>query len=162
MVLSKPDGGVRPIAVGCILQRLVAKCISCAIHEAMSDLLAPLQLGYGGAEAAVHATRIYLTIMSSDHLLLKVEFTNAFNSIRRDKMLQACFQHAPKIYLLVHWLVHRHRALGGPTYQSSMPMSSHVTPHHLPFSSIRPPYNLTFCKYLQKLTQHSCPFKCPQ
>ena len=55
-----------------------------------------------GAETTVHATSTYLKNMPSDHLLLKVDFTNAFNSISRDKMLQACFQHASEIYPLVH------------------------------------------------------------
>ena len=71
----------------------------------MGDLLAPLQLGYGtsmGAEAAVHAARTYLHSMPDDHLLLKVDFSNAFNSIRRDMMLQACLQLTPEIYPLVH------------------------------------------------------------
>lgn len=54
IALSKPEGGVRPIAVGCTLRHLVGKCASQSIREAMGDLLSPLQLGYGtplGAEA---------------------------------------------------------------------------------------------------------------
>ena len=105
IAFSKPDGGVRPIAVGCTLRRLAAKCASHAVRGAMADLLAPTQLGYGtsmGAEAAVHATRTYLQHMPEDHLLLKLDFSNAFNSVRRDKMLQACLLHAPALYPLVH------------------------------------------------------------
>ena len=55
-----------------------------------------------GAEAAVHAARTYLHSMSDDYLLLKVDFSNVFNSIRRDMMLQACLQYTPEIYPLVH------------------------------------------------------------
>ena len=105
VALSKPDGGVRPIAVGCTLRRLVAKCASHAVRDAMAALLAPLQLGYGtsmGSEAAVHAARTYLHSMPDDHLLLKLDFSNAFNSIRRDKMLHACLDYAPDIYPPVH------------------------------------------------------------
>ena len=105
VALSKADGGVRPIAVGCTLRCLVAKCVSHTVHDAMGDLLAPIQLGYGtsmGAEAAVHAARTYLHNMPNDHLLLKVDFSNAFNSIRRDKMLQTCLRYTPEIYPLVH------------------------------------------------------------
>ena len=47
VALSKADGGVRPIAGGCTLCRLVAKCVSHTIRDAMGNLLTPLQLGYG-------------------------------------------------------------------------------------------------------------------
>ena len=75
--LTKTDGGVRPIAVGCTLRRLAAKCASNNVKQAMAALLAPHQLGYGtplGAEAAVHASRIYLQNMQEHHLLLKLDF----------------------------------------------------------------------------------------
>ena len=48
IALNKKDGGVRPIAVGCTLRRLAAKCAGTSIVGAMRDLLVPLQLGYGG------------------------------------------------------------------------------------------------------------------
>ena len=34
-------------------------------------------------------TRIYLQNIASDHILIKLDFQNAFNSLRRDKMLDA-------------------------------------------------------------------------
>ena len=71
----------------------------------MVTLLSPHQLGYGfskGAEAAVHAARFYLRNIGSNKVLLKLDFTNAFNSIRRDKMLEAVQRLAPSIYLFVH------------------------------------------------------------
>ena len=39
--ISKSDGGVRPIAVGCTLRRLVAKVAGRKIMEEMGELLAP-------------------------------------------------------------------------------------------------------------------------
>ena len=68
--LSKEDGGVRPIAVGLTLRRLVAKVAGYHVRDEMSDLLAPRQLGYGvkgGAEAAVHAARSYVNLDSQLH-----------------------------------------------------------------------------------------------
>ena len=44
--LLKNDAGVRPIAVGCTLRRLVAKCASAMIKSEMGSLLYPVQLGY--------------------------------------------------------------------------------------------------------------------
>ena len=57
------------------------------------------QLGYGvrgGAEAAVHAARKFLQNLEDGHALVKLDFTNAFNSIRR-KMLEAIHDLAPSI-----------------------------------------------------------------
>ena len=105
VALNKNDGGVRPIAVGCTLRRLASKCAALSIREEMGALLPPLQLGYGtpmGAEAAVHATRTFLHNIQPGHLSLKVDFCNAFNSIRRDKMLSAVLQYAPSIFPLIH------------------------------------------------------------
>ena len=71
----------------------------------MATLLSPRQLGYGvsqGAEAAVHAARFYLRNIGSNKVLLKLDFRNAFNSIRRDKMLEAVQRLAPSIYPFVH------------------------------------------------------------
>ena len=40
--LNKKDGGVRPIAVGCTLRRMVANVASRTVLERMGSLLAPL------------------------------------------------------------------------------------------------------------------------
>ena len=75
------------------------------VVEDMANLLSPRQLGYGvrnGAEAAVHATRRFVMDMEDDHAFLKLDFRNAFNSIRRDKVLEAVQDLCPDIYPLVH------------------------------------------------------------
>ena len=61
--LQKKEGGIRPIAVGCTLRRLVTKVAGARVMEEMGALLAPRQLGYGtklGSEFAVHAERLFL------------------------------------------------------------------------------------------------------
>ena len=73
VTLEKKSGGVCPIAVGCTLQRLVAKVASQMVVEEMAELLSPRQLGYGirgGAEAADHGTRKYLQNLPNRHTLL--------------------------------------------------------------------------------------------
>ena len=78
------------------------------VTDNMSSLLAPRQLGFGvkgGAEAAVHTARQYLHSLPPDMLLLKLDFSNAFNSIRRDKMLLAVKKLLPELYPLVHSLL---------------------------------------------------------
>ena len=77
VALRKEDGGVRPIAVGCTLRRLVAKVVGRKVMEEMGTLLAPRQLGYGvkgGAEAAVHAARLYLHNLDPSRALVKLDF----------------------------------------------------------------------------------------
>ena len=80
----KKDSGIRPIAVGQTLRRLVAKCISSRVTHSIRSELAPLQLGCGvslGCEASAHATCLYLQSMPSNHLLVKLDFRNAFNFV---------------------------------------------------------------------------------
>ena len=88
MAAKKTDGGVRPIAVGEVLRRLVGKCWmkSELVKDACKDLLEPRQLGVGsqgGAEAIVRAVNALLKEKGHDQdmALLKVDFRNAFNVI---------------------------------------------------------------------------------
>ena len=80
------------------LRRLAAKCSSMAVMEHMGALLSPVQLGYAtplGAEAVAHSARRYLANLQPDHAILKLDFKNAFNSIRRDKMLEVAKSCSP-------------------------------------------------------------------
>ena len=101
LIALNKDGGVRPITVGCTLRRLVAKTASLGVLEHMGSMLAPLQLGYGtslGSEAAVHAARQFVACLSQDQVFLKLDFKNAINSVRRDKVLQSARQHIPEVF----------------------------------------------------------------
>jgi hypothetical protein len=111
--LHKKSGGVRPIAVGCVLRRLAAKCLCSSVFDEMGHLLFPHQLGFGtalGVEAAVHAGRSYLSNLQDGHLMVKLDFRNAFNSIRRDQMLHSVLSKAPKLLPLAH-CSYRHPSL---------------------------------------------------
>ena len=99
--LQKKAGGVRPIAIGYTWRRLAAKCANIYALAALGDRMLPVQVGVGtpgGCEAAVHATRRFLTNMSDSAMLVKLDFTNAFNSIRRDVMLNTVASELPGIY----------------------------------------------------------------
>ena len=59
--LKQKKSAVRPIAVGEIIRRLVAKCIAKEAASEIVDLFGVKQLGIavkGGAESIVHATKI--------------------------------------------------------------------------------------------------------
>jgi hypothetical protein len=73
--------------------------------ESIPQFLSPYQLGFGvpgGADAAVHASLIFLNSLPSDKALLKVDFSNAFNTIRRDKILEATKAHIPVLLPFAH------------------------------------------------------------
>ena len=96
---------MRPIAVGYTWRRLAAKCANTYAVNKLSAQLAPIQLGVGvpgGAEAAVHATRRYVMSMPNENVLVKLDFSNAFNSLRRDCMLEAVAKDIPEIYRFAH------------------------------------------------------------
>ena len=59
-----------------------------------------MQLGFGiqqGAEAAVHAARSFLTNLTENQVLLKINFCNAFNTLRRDQMLAVIHEELPEL-----------------------------------------------------------------
>ena len=80
--LPKTAGGVRPIAVGEVLRRLVGKLLCEAVREEARECLWPLQVGVGvkaGGEAAVHTTRqwAWRHASSPDRALVKVSTPSA-------------------------------------------------------------------------------------
>ena len=71
----------------------------------MEVLLAPLQLGCGtpsGCKAAVHATHLYIHNLTSGQVLLKLDFKNAFNCVRRDRMLMAVKESTSELLVFVY------------------------------------------------------------
>ena len=103
-----------PIAIGCALQRVVSKCAHTMVRDEMQLLLSPSKLGFGvphGIEAAVHAGRAYLSTMVAGNAMLKLDFQNAFNTLRRDKMLEAVLDKALSVFPLAHCAYSTHSFL---------------------------------------------------
>ena len=83
----------------------MSKCACLEALKSIPQLEAPHQLGFGiagGVEAAVHTGRVYLNHLPPEKAMLKADFRNAFNSIRRDKMLKAVDRHIPQLLPFVH------------------------------------------------------------
>ena len=55
----------------------------------------------GGAETLTHSARLYLQHMDKDRAFVKLDFTNAFNSIRRDAALKSVARHRPDLLAFV-------------------------------------------------------------
>jgi hypothetical protein len=103
--LAKKSGGVRPIAVGSTVRRLVAKAACRSVKDDVVIKLAPKQLGFGvrfGAEAAAHAARSFLSNLERGQALLKIDFSNAFNTLRRDQMLYMVRNELPELYPFIY------------------------------------------------------------
>ena len=102
MALSKTCGGIRPIAIGFTFRRLAGKVLMSTLKGECSDLFHSHQLGVGtalGTEIAVHSIRQYINNPdSTDKVILKVDFRNAFNCLRRDVMLSKVKELRPKIF----------------------------------------------------------------
>ena len=103
MALNKPDGGLRPIAIGETIRRLVSKCCCEATSEDAKRIFGSLQVGVatqGGGEAAIHAVRRLADELggNSDKIMLKVDFSNAFNMVDRTAMIREVSDHLPGLY----------------------------------------------------------------
>ena len=99
IALQKTSGGIRPVAIGYNWHRLAAKCVNKHAIQLLDGSLAPVQLGVripGGCEAAVHAT--FIADMPDDYFVVKIDFANAFNCVRRDAVFSAVTNTLPGIY----------------------------------------------------------------
>ena len=96
---NKKDGGIRPIAVGNLIRRLVSKLFSYGLMKKAVERLAPHQLGVGvrgGCEAILHAVRQVLEEEDPDKWVLQVDLKNAFNMVNREVAFREVQQHFPE------------------------------------------------------------------
>ena len=80
---------------------MTAKCANNYAISILANNLSPIQLGVGvkgGCEASIHASRRFLASMTHDQALAKLDFSNAFNSIGHDCMLEAISVELPSLY----------------------------------------------------------------
>ncbi|CAI7818634.1 unnamed protein product [Closterium sp. NIES-53] len=84
--LSKPKGDVRPVAIGEVLPRILARALCILLRLDMESHFAPYnQLGVGtrsGVEILAHAFRSAIAIHPS-WCALQIDVANAFNSFHR-------------------------------------------------------------------------------
>ena len=144
LAFQKPGGGIRPIAIGETLRRLTSKLAARCMSDVAKSLTPQLGVGVpGGVEVAVHATRAH-ALEHPDHVILRVDFRNAFNSVDRAAVFEATLEHAPALY---HWVA---SCYSGPTtlFTWARPIpSSQGVPQGDPLSP------LLFCLVLHALTE---------
>jgi hypothetical protein len=67
----------------------------------LGDFFGPIQFGVGvpgGCEAVVHSCRRFIESMPADSVVAKLDFSNAFNSLHRDKILEMVYSKLPELY----------------------------------------------------------------
>ena len=83
------DPGVRPIGIGEVARRIIAKAILKVVGEDVKLAAGPLQTCAGhqaGCEAAIHAMKEIESMVETEAMLL-VDATNAFNTLNRKAAL---------------------------------------------------------------------------
>ena len=101
---KKKAGGLRPVAVGEVIRRLVGKCLAGKVAKEAEAYLMPHQFGVGvrgGCEAVVHATRQTLSddsLQEEEKWTLLIDFSNGFNMGDREAMLAEVREHFPQLY----------------------------------------------------------------
>ena len=109
IALTKKSGGVRPIAVGYYWRRLSAKCANSFTTNklAIYSLQFSWELGVpGGCEATIHACRRFVLNMPDNFLVVKLDFSNAFNCLHRDTLcLNLSNSRSPKFIRFVYYHV---------------------------------------------------------
>lgn len=90
--LLRKDGEIRPIAVGNVVRRMVAKIITKRVESQAGFMLLFQQFGFGtagGADEVVHSCRSFLqTKPVTCKLFVKLDFCNAFNTLHRQRVLE--------------------------------------------------------------------------
>ncbi len=123
--LAKDDkGGVRPIAIGEVLRRLVGKCLCKAVAPLLPQKFLPLhQVGVGiphGLDAAIASVSHKLEEGSKPSsssceteamCCVKVDMRNAFNEVERKSFLERCATMFPTVYPWARWLYESHSTL---------------------------------------------------
>ena len=105
-VLSKDNGGVRPIVTRSTWVRLLSKAIVAKEQPALSRPLAPLQCGVGmqgGAEFIVHSVRHMLSVQPT-WTLTTIDAANAYGTVSRSAIRrQLCDAMAPHDFTLAYF-----------------------------------------------------------
>ena len=83
LIALNKNPGVRPIGIGEVCRRLIAKAVLCIGKNDVLQVAGPLQLCAGqpsGCEAAIHAMRVGFDSLDAE-AVLQVDATNAFNCL---------------------------------------------------------------------------------
>ncbi len=105
-------GGVRPIAVGEVLRRLISQVCCAAVKSKLPEIFLPYgQVGVGipgGLDAAVHSLSCFIDTYGDNPTLCfsKLDMANVFNNCHRITFLQRLHRDLPELFGWVQWCYH--------------------------------------------------------
>ena len=111
-------GGVRTIAVGEVLRRLISRDCCAAVESKLPEIFLPYgQVGFGipdGLEAAVHSLSSFIDTNGDNPTLccLKLDMANAFNSCHRIPVCNAYIGICPSYLVGFNGVITRRPNLG--------------------------------------------------
>lgn len=106
VVLSKPGGGVRPIAVGEVPYRLFMSAVLTNAGSAIRGGLLPTQFGVrnpGGVEPIVRMVEHAVAGDVPCAQITCLDFSNAYNTLSRDVIAATVRDQYPQLYRLARW-----------------------------------------------------------
>ena len=106
--LPKKDDGFRPVAVGEVWRRLTAKYLCNIFKEQARTHFFPLQIGVAqplGTEVGLETARQWSHRNKNNlsAILVKIDFSNAFNCVDRQVFLEQCRHHFPGLSKWAEW-----------------------------------------------------------
>ena len=112
--MQKTETAIRPLACGDPIRRLVSKCFCVAGKDDIDAAFKGRNYGVGckgGVEVIAHSLRDTLNKHKDSNLaLLKIDFKNAFNKIRRDHFVPAACKMFPGMTAWTMWCYDKHYA----------------------------------------------------
>jgi len=121
--LSKPNGKLRPIAIGEAWYRVLGRLVAKQTSSKVGQKLLPLQFGIGisgGTEAIIHSLQLQKRHMltgagnydpTDPDVILSIDLKNAYNSIRRGVIYNALAKYLPELQCFFHWAYGVHSPL---------------------------------------------------
>ena len=107
IALQKNETAIRPLACGDPLRRLVGKCFCVVAREEISKNFEGRNFGVGckgGVEVVAHSLRDVVSKSKDTKLaLLKIDFKNAFNLIKREHFVPAVCKMFPRLTSWTEW-----------------------------------------------------------
>lgn len=107
--LNKPDNGIRPVAAGQVLRRMISKIAASKLKNTCKEFFFPHQLGSGiksGANIAALSVQKVIEMYKDDpaYVLFKTDFQNAFNTPDRNKIFEEVMKVCPEIAKWVKYI----------------------------------------------------------
>jgi len=111
VLIKKASGGIRPIAIQDAWIRFLLSYLAGTVKEKAASHFAPHQLGIGtsgGAEIMIHSMnaiveKILATPETSDEVIIKLDFKNAFNSMYRRPIYDHLLEKFPDLAPWFHY-----------------------------------------------------------